>query len=124
MMISIGVEGFLRKHGRFVSLFGLFVVFATYIVKEGFLDRFKELRDSIENANRSFEMHDEFRALDARLPQLSHETEVLLFNQEEEKKNKQEAADRRQHRKPSQPYGVIKPQDAREAEMMPRLESL
>jgi hypothetical protein len=123
-MKSISLKAFLRNHGRFVSLFGLFVVFATYVVKEGFLDRFKELRDSIETANRSFEMHDEFRMLDARLPELSYETGILVFNQEEAERRKQEHAERRQHRKPSQTYGVLSPQDAREAEMMPRLESL
>jgi hypothetical protein len=123
-MMSINLKTFLQNHGRFVALSGLFVVFATYVVKEGFLDRFKEVRDSIETANRSFEMHDEFRMLDARLPELSYETGILVFKQEEAERRKQEHTERRQHRKPSQTYGVLSPQDAREAEMMPRLESL
>jgi hypothetical protein len=47
-------QGFLKKHGKTLSLVGALIVFVTYVVKEGFREHVKDLVDAAENGRNVF----------------------------------------------------------------------
>jgi hypothetical protein len=46
--------GRLKKHSWFITLLGGLIVFSTFVVKEGYRDRFKDVSDSITTAENNF----------------------------------------------------------------------
>jgi hypothetical protein len=55
----LGVATWFRSHDRTISITGLFIVFATYVVKDGMRDSLKDLTSTIGNAQTAFAINAE-----------------------------------------------------------------
>jgi hypothetical protein len=59
MQVKLKGRPYFKRHGRTFSVLGLLIVLLTYVVKDVFQDKLKELRDSVAEAQRIEEIGDQ-----------------------------------------------------------------
>lgn len=68
----------LRKHNRVVTLVGALIVFATFVFKEALRENFKDLADSVERAEDSYDIRNEMKVTsDSLRAVLREETDAI-----------------------------------------------
>jgi hypothetical protein len=75
------LKSFLLKHNRSLTFIGAFIVFTTFVVKEGIRENLKELKDSIGNAKNVFMIREDFYILHDRLKAIQLGMNVLSEGQ-------------------------------------------